>query len=63
MRYVGIPYSITSYGMLPGSTAIINASVIGPIVSFKKNWMMPIITFSGDIVSIGAIIYKVNVVN
>ncbi len=63
MRYIGIAYPIASYSMLPTSTAIINASVIRPIVAFKKNGVVPVVICGIGVVCILAIVYNVIVEN
>ena len=45
--------------MLPSSTAIISAGVIRPVVAFKKNRVMPVVTCLINVVCIGAIVYDV----
>jgi len=45
--------------MLSSSTAIIDASVVRPVVSFEKNWMMPVITRRITIISIGIVVHEV----
>ncbi|MEA1866047.1 MAG: hypothetical protein U9N46_12830, partial [Euryarchaeota archaeon] len=57
VRYVGISHSIAYHVMFIGASAIISASVVRPVVSFKKNWVMPVIACGIAIVSIGTIIY------
>ncbi len=43
MRYVSVTYAIANNVVLPGSTAIICASVVGPVVSFEENWVVPVV--------------------
>ncbi len=59
MRYAGIAYVITSYGMLPGSASIIKPCVVRPVVSFKKHRMIPVIACRIVIISIDDIVHEI----
>ncbi len=59
MRYIHIANPITSDGMLPGSAAIVDASIVRPIVSFKEKRMIPVIIFRIIVICIITIFYKI----
>ena len=45
--------------MLSSTTAIINTSVVGPIVPFEKNWVVPVVACRIIVFRIRAVVNEV----
>jgi len=63
MWYAGVAYAIASGAMLSGSTATINARVVGPVVSFEESGVVPVVICGIVVVCTIGIVYKVVVEN